>query len=94
VVLFIIPNPTRNLATLKELNHFRATVYRIDMGEFRLDTDPNKVNPAFFKTYEDLVKNDPVIRLLDMPTKNMATTTKCQNYKTFFFPVSLVIGAY
>jgi hypothetical protein len=76
VVLFVMPHPSRNMNTIKELNHCRVVVYRTDMGKFNLDPNPGKQDATYLKTYDALVKEKPVIQLLDMPTHNLALTTK------------------
>lgn len=77
VVLFVMPHPSRNMNTLKELNHSRVFVYRTDLAAFNLSSSLSKQNvAAYLNSYESLEKQDPVIRLLDMPTSNMALSSK------------------
>jgi hypothetical protein len=51
-------------------------VYRADLGKFNLDSDPNKTNPLYHQSYAELCKEGPVIELMDMPTKDLASTTR------------------
>jgi len=55
----------------KDLNNLRALVYRADIGELSLDQDPNRKDAPFLKSFQDLIKEDPLLKLIDMPTSNL-----------------------
>ena len=61
---------------IKELHHSRVVVYRSDLGKFNLDPNPGKLDATYLKTYQSLAQEDPIIRLLDMPTHDFTRTSQ------------------
>ena len=79
VIIFVMPHTARNLASLKDLNIFRAPIYRVDTGKkFALDTDPKKSVEAYLERYDDLLKEDPILLFRDAPTKNLSATSNSE----------------
>lgn len=79
VIIFVMPHPARNLSSLKDLNLFRAPIYRVDLAKFLSDIDPKKQAETYLSRYEDLAKEDPILLFHDAPTKNLSATSKSEH---------------